>query len=191
MLDTRELGRRPGSMLRLRRTVPTGDDLGLDLARVPAGGEVELALRLESVLEGVLVTGAAEVDWQGECARCLDPVRGRIAVEFRELYAYPDSATEGTTDDDETGRLDGDLLDVGPALRDAVVLALPLQPRCAPDCPGLCPRCGAPLAGDPGHDHADVDPRWAALAGLARAAAPASPSSGPPTHPPADEDEER
>jgi uncharacterized protein len=46
----------------------------------------------------------------------------------------------------------------------AVVLALPFQPVCQDDCPGLCTECGARLADDPDHRHeAAVDPRWAAL----------------------------
>jgi uncharacterized protein len=53
-------------------------------------------------------------------------------------------------------------------LRDAVVLALPFQPLCQDDCPGLCVECGARLADDPDHRHEDpTDPRWAALAELA------------------------
>jgi uncharacterized protein len=47
------------------------------------------------------------------------------------------------------------------------VLALPFQPVCQDDCPGLCPDCGARLADDPDHTHeAPVDPRWGALAEL-------------------------
>ena len=65
-------------------------------------------------------------------------------------------------------RLEGDLLDLEPVLRDAVVLALPFQPLCRPDCLGLCPECGARLADDPDHTHdAPIDPRWAQLQQLA------------------------
>ena len=70
---------------------------------------------------------------------------------------------------DETSRLEGDLLDLEPLLRDAVVLALPFQPLCQDDCPGLCVECGARLADDPDHGHeTQIDPRWAALQGLAQ-----------------------
>jgi uncharacterized protein len=72
---------------------------------------------------------------------------------------------EDTEQDDEEHYLDGDLLDLEPVLRDAVVLALPMSPLCLQDCPGLCVVCGVPLddAG-PGHGHDDSpDPRWAAL----------------------------
>ena len=63
--------------------------------------------------------------------------------------------------------LQDDLVDLEPLLRDAVVLALPFQPLCRDDCPGLCTECGARLADDPDHQHEDaIDPRWAALQGL-------------------------
>jgi uncharacterized protein len=63
--------------------------------------------------------------------------------------------------------LEDDLVDLEPLLRDAVVLALPFQPLCSDDCPGLCTECGARLADDPDHEHeAPVDPRWAVLAEL-------------------------
>ena len=173
MLDTRELGRRPGSQREVTRTVPAPADLGIEVLRVPEGAPVELDLRLEAVMEGVLVTGTATAALEGECVRCLEPVSDEIEARFQELYVYDDqghtrhgsdTAEEG---DDETSRLEDDLLDLEPLLRDAVVLALPFQPLCEDDCPGLCPECGARLADDPDHTHdAPVDPRWARLAEL-------------------------
>ena len=173
MLDTRELGRRPGSQREVTRTVPAPADLGIEVLRVPEGAPVELDLRLEAVMEGVLVTGTATAALEGECVRCLEPVSDEVEARFQELYVYDDqghhrrgsdTAAEG---DDETSRLEDDLLDLEPLLRDAVVLAQPFQPLCEDDCPGLCPECGARLADDPDHTHdAPVDPRWARLAEL-------------------------
>lgn len=131
---------------------------------VPSGAPVELDLRLESVTEGVLVTGTVTAPIAGECARCLDPVSAAVVVELCELFAYPDSATDETTDEDEVPRLVDDLIDLAPAVRDAVVLALPVAPLCRPDCPGLCADCGEKLAElAEGHSHDTLDPRWAAL----------------------------
>lgn len=164
VIDTRELGRRPGSMRRVQRAVPAPDYLGLDMIRVPAGAELALDLRLESVMEGVLVSGFVTAPLVGECGRCLEPVTSTIEVELQELYAYPESEA---TDDEEVSRLVGDLIDLTPALRDAVVLALPLSPLCEDDCPGLCVECGARLADvDCGHSQVAVDPRWAVLTDL-------------------------
>jgi uncharacterized protein len=167
VLDTRELGRRPGSQREVSRSVPAPADLGIEVLRVPEGSPVELDLRLEAVMEGVLVTGTALAGLEGECVRCLGPIDDEIEVDLQELYVYADLTTD-PDEDDEVGKLQDDLVDLEPLLRDAVVLALPFQPLCQPDCPGLCAECGARLLDDPDHEHeAPVDPRWAALQGLA------------------------
>ncbi|MFC6288422.1 YceD family protein [Nocardioides sp. GCM10027113] len=171
MLDTRELGRRPGSQHEVIFSAPAPADLGIEVLHVPEGAPVEIDLRLEAVMEGVLVTGSAHAGLEGECVRCLEPISDEVDVNFQELFVYDDEdrpgAGGGDTDDagdDETSRLEGDLLDLEPLLRDAVVLALPFQPLCEDDCPGLCTECGARLADDPDHAHeAAVDPRWARL----------------------------
>ena len=160
VIDTRELGRRPGSMRKLELKVPAPAQIGVGLISVPDGAELALDLRLESVMEGVLVSGRARVPLAGECGRCLDPITSTLEVDLQELFAYPESDAT----DDETEQMVGDLLDLEPTLRDAVVLALPLTPLCRDDCPGLCVTCGARLAdGDCGHSAAPVDLRWAAL----------------------------
>jgi uncharacterized protein len=170
VLDTRELGRRPGSMRELTRTVPAPPDLGIEVLGVAEGTPVDLDLRLEAVMEGVLVTGTARTTLTGECARCLEPLTEEIEVGLQELYVYEDHTVTdpGSGDeDDEVSTLQDDLVDLEPLLRDAVVLALPFQPLCRDDCPGLCTECGARLADDPDHAHeAAIDPRWAALARL-------------------------
>ena len=167
VLDTRELGRRPGSQHQVTRTVPAPAELGIEVLRVPEGSEVELDLRLEAVMEGVLVTGTATAALEGECVRCLEPISDDVEVTFQELYVYDDQRHVPTdeAEDDGVSRLEDDLVDLEPLLRDAVVLALPFQPLCMDDCPGLCTECGARLADDPDHSHdAPIDPRWAGLA---------------------------
>jgi uncharacterized protein len=114
-------------------------------------------------MEGVLVTGEASAELGGECARCLEPISDEIDVRFQELYVY-DDRDYSSEDDDGVSKLEADLVDLEPLLRDAVVLALPFQPLCMDDCPGLCTECGARLADDPDHAHdAAIDPRWAGL----------------------------
>ncbi|MGH1562525.1 YceD family protein [Mumia sp. DW29H23] len=162
VLDTHEIARRPGTQreLTLSEKAPAG--MGVDMLGVPEGSDIDLELRLESVMEGILVTGTASVHTSGECVRCLKDIDGEMTVDLQELYVYDDEE-----EDDDTARLEGDLLDLEPVLRDAVVLALPHNPLCVPDCPGLCPECGARLADDPEHTHGEaVDPRWAALSQL-------------------------
>jgi uncharacterized protein len=160
VLDTRELGRRPGSMRPLRLSVPAPERLGGELIGVPPGAGVDLDLRLESVMEGVLVSGTATAPLSGECGRCLEPVSDTLTVDLQELFAYTDSDDQ----DEDVSLLSGDLLDLEPALRDAVVLALPLTPLCREDCSGLCVDCGERLDDLPAdHGHDAPDPRWAAL----------------------------
>ena len=144
-------------------TVPAPAELGIEVLRVPEGSPVEIDLRLEAVMEGVLVTGSASAELAGECARCLEPIDDEIEVRFQELFVYDDQ-DYSSEEDDGVSMLEGDLVDLEPLLRDAVVLALPFQPLCEDDCPGLCVECGARLADDPEHRHdAPIDPRWAAL----------------------------
>lgn len=169
VLDTRELGRRAGSQRDIEVTVPAPAELGIEVLRVPEGSPVELDLRLEAVMEGVLVTGEAHAALEGECARCLTPLNDAIDVRLTELFVYDDVQHDQADEDldDETSRLEDDLLDLEPLLRDAVVLALPFQPLCSDDCEGLCIECGVRLADDPDHAHeAAIDPRWAGLAAL-------------------------
>ncbi|GLW48415.1 hypothetical protein Stsp02_40770 [Streptomyces sp. NBRC 14336] len=180
VFDTHELGRRPGALQRLNRTIDAPKDLGLkDVIGVPEGAPVELELRLESVMEGVLVTGTARAQAEGECVRCLEPLQLDLEADFQEMFSYPEADERGRAksrsdedaadDEDDEDRLfveDG-LFDLESVLRDAVVLALPMQPVCQEDCPGLCAECGVRLADDPDHHHDAVDIRWAALQGLA------------------------
>jgi len=166
VIDTRTLGRRPGSMRKDSYTVPAPADLGVEMVGVPEGTDIELDLRLEAVMEGVLVSGTARSPLSGECARCLDPLTSSIEVEFQELYVYSDTRSGESAEDDER-RLEGDFINLEPVVRDAMVLALPLSPLCQDDCPGLCTDCGVRLAdAEPDHHHDAADPRWAALQGM-------------------------
>ncbi|MEV6904505.1 YceD family protein [Amycolatopsis sp. NPDC051372] len=165
VVDTRELGRRAGLSREVRRSVPLDAALGVpDVISLEAGSVLELDLLLESVVEGVLVSGTASATATGTCSRCLDPLTEEIEVDLTELFAYPGTATEETTDEDEIPRLVDDRIDLEPIVRDALVLALPLVPLCEEDCAGLCTECGVKWADlEPGHGHEKIDPRWAAL----------------------------
>jgi uncharacterized protein len=153
-------------MVTLRHTVPSPLRIGLDMIAIQQDASLELDLRVESVSEGVLVTGTVTGPTVGECSRCLTPVQGQVQVALTELFAYPDSATEATTEEDEVGRVVDNTVDLEQPIIDAVGLELPFAPACQPDCPGLCPECGAMLADEPGHQHDLIDPRWAKLAAL-------------------------
>ncbi|HCU92078.1 MAG TPA: metal-binding protein [Actinobacteria bacterium] len=169
VFDTRTLPRRPGSVRTENRNAPAPADLQTGMAGVQEGANLELDVTLESVTEGVLVTATVTAPVTGECARCLEPVAQTMQVWCRELFSYEQgsgSYEQAGGDAAEDGySLDGDLLDLEPVLRDALVPALPLAPLCRDDCPGLCAECGVLLAQagpEHGHERA-VDPRWAGL----------------------------
>ncbi|OBF34275.1 hypothetical protein A5724_17160 [Mycobacterium sp. ACS1612] len=171
VINISRLGRRPGSMMTFNETVPSPSRIGLDLIGIDEGAPLTLDLRIESVSEGVLVSGTVSAPTAGECARCLTPITGDVEIQLTELFAYPDSTTDATTESDEIGRVgasgEPDTVDLEQPIIDAIGLALPFSPLCGPDCAGLCPQCGVPLAtAEPDHHHEQIDPRWAKLAGL-------------------------
>jgi uncharacterized protein len=121
-------------------------------------------LRAESVVEGILITGRVGAATALECSRCLEKFSGHVDVEVCELYAGPGHAPEG---DEDAYEVDGTDVDLEPLLRDAVTLALPLNPVCRDACQGLCPTCGKRRDEGPcGCKQDDTDPRWAALSAL-------------------------
>lgn len=166
VINIREMGRHPGGMRTYERSIPAPTGFGLEVIGIPEGSPIELDMRLESATEGVYVSGSASAAVEGECARCLEPIGYPLTVRMGELFAYPDSATEATTDEDEVSRVVDDLVDTEELVRDAVLLALPLAPLCQEDCRGLCVECGDRWAElGPDHSHETLDPRWAALQG--------------------------
>ena len=172
VLDTRPLRRQAGAMTTVARTFAAPAGWQVSSSWVPEGAPVELAVRLEAVVEGVLVSGRVTVMTQGECSRCLDEVRSALTINLMQLFEYPDLAAAHVAgpheaiDDDPMPVLQGDLIDLGPTVKDGIVLDLPQVPLCSPDCPGLCAVCGARLADDPGHNHRTIDSRWADLGRL-------------------------
>lgn len=162
VLEIHELARRAGTMKEIHRVAEAPADLGIDMIAVPQGSDVVLDLRLESVVEGVLVTGTAEVTLEGECARCLSKFSEEETYDLQELYFYPEREA-----DEDASRIEDELIDLDPALRDAVVLELPFTPLCRDDCLGLCIECGAVLNDDPDHSHGEaIDSRWEKLVEL-------------------------
>jgi uncharacterized protein len=136
------------------------DGLSGIAAEVAAGSPVAVDLMLERVPEGIVVRGTLTAAWNAACSRCLEPVAGEISVHVDELFeTHP---LEG-----ETYKLDEDVIDLEPMVRDALLLELPLAPLCADDCAGLCATCGV----NRNVTHCEcvtqeIDPRWAALRSL-------------------------
>lgn len=156
----RDIVRRSGEMREVSVTAPASAAWGEGLVAVREGEPVDVAARLESVHEGILVTAEIDTSYDGVCGRCLTEIRERLQVEFQELFAYPGhEAADLEVQDDH--------VDLETEVRDAIVLSLPFQPVCRPDCPGLDPVTGARRDDESGAAaHEALDPRWAALAQL-------------------------
>ena len=155
-----DLMHRPGEMRERAIDAPATEAFGNAVIGVKQGAPLHLEVRLESLHDGILVTAEADAFVEGECIRCLDPISDTLRVDIAELFAYSeDEAFDYTVVDDH--------VDLEPLVRDAVVLALPFQPVCRPDCPGLDPETGEKLADDPDRKPAErIDPRWSALEAL-------------------------
>ena len=159
--DLARLHLRPGEARHLDLEVALGDfrfgadhygaqppvaTVRLDLTRMASGWSLRLRFR------GALA---------GPCMRCLDPALLAVDVDAREINQ------PGGGEELASPYVQGEELDLRGWARDALALALPAQITCREDCPGLCPRCGANLNDDPGHEHeAQVDARWAKLSEL-------------------------
>ena len=158
---------RPGTMETLTEVLPAPADLGNALIGVEEDSDIDLDIRMESVVDGILVTGSVVVDVHGECSLCLDPIDYEMSANIQELFVFEKAPAGGPEDEvDEQYAVEDDSIDLEPALRDAVILQLPFQPVCRDTCQGLCADCGARLEDDPGHHHEVLDPRWSALQGL-------------------------
>ena len=160
VVNVRDLVHRPGEMREHTLDLTAPDKLGEGAASVAEGENIHIEVRLEGLHDGILVSAEVDTVAHAECVRCLDPVEIDVEVEFQELFAYsPDEAFDFVVRDDQ--------LDLEPVVRDAVVLSLPFQPVCRPDCPGLDPLTGERLPDgfEPEIDD-EPDPRWAALRAL-------------------------
>jgi uncharacterized protein len=159
-----DLLRRPGTRKDVERDVEL-HGLALSASAVAAAEDLALHAVLESMTDGIVASGTIEVDWTGQCRRCLAEVEGRLEVPFREIFER--RPTEG-----ETYPLQGDHVDLEPLVRETVLLALPLAPLCDDACRGPAPDAfpteveGEPAAGEDDADEHPRDPRWAALDAL-------------------------
>jgi uncharacterized protein len=153
----RDIVRKPGEMREHTLTIPAPATWGEGIVSVPEGKELALDVRLESVHEGILVSGMVDTRYEGVCGRCLRDIDQPVEVEFQELFEYPGEETADFEVQDNH-------VDLETLVRDATVLSLPFQPVCQPECPGLDPATGEPLMESTGSAQQEpIDPRWAAL----------------------------
>jgi len=168
-----DVPRRPGEMKEFELTFDSHERVGTPVLGVEKDEPIDVDLKIQSVSEGVLASGTVFAAVTGVCTRCLDEIEIEIEQTFTELYRYEvekrgnKKAKEIVVDDeDEDLHMDGDFIDLEFAIRDALLLDLPLNPLCTPDCDGLCPDCGLKMVDLPeDHEHEKQDIRWAGLEG--------------------------
>jgi len=158
VVDVRDLLGEPGASRKVvvHEGVPA---LVTELARIPEERAVAGEFLVESVVDGLRVSGAILGSMTLTCARCLEQFESEVRVEVRELFV-PGAAPDA----DEYPVTDG-FADLEPMIRDSILLAMPFAPLCRPGCLGLCGRCG----GDRNLRECrcqQADPRWSALQDL-------------------------
>ena len=185
LFNTHDLPRRPGEMREYELTIDSHEELGFEVLSIAADEPIDIDLRIESVAEGILASATVRTEASGECGRCLDAVFYDVDESFQELYEYVEDPRQARKknkpgkrrpqkssnkdlgedlDEDLVRQMDGELIDLDGPIRDAIILNLPINPLCSPDCPGLCPDCGLKWTEPPeDHAHAPADIRWAGL----------------------------
>jgi uncharacterized protein len=157
VVPVRDIVRHPGEMREYDLEIAAPAKWGEGLVAVAEGEPLDVAVRLEAVHEGILVSGSVDTEAAGVCGRCLTDITEPVEVEFQELFTYPGEEAADF-------EVHGDHVDLETLVRDAVVLSLPFQPVCQPDCPGLDPVTGERLTTSTAEREPEpVDPRWAAL----------------------------
>ncbi|QUY62443.1 Ribosomal protein L32p-like protein [Gulosibacter molinativorax] len=150
---------RPGTMQEMQLSITVPERIGEGMIYFDTGAELEVELRLESLVDGVLATADVSGVLTGQCSRCLQDIEQPWSGNITELYTFENE--EGTE-----YVVQQDLLDLEGPIRDAVVLDLPFQPLCEPGCLGLDPETGEKLTEPLPEPEDIIDPRWEQLKGL-------------------------
>ncbi|MFA5775718.1 MAG: DUF177 domain-containing protein [Ilumatobacteraceae bacterium] len=156
IVNTVELLRRLGAQRDITLSVPASQ-FGFHDVRLADDSPIDVNLHLESLTNGIVVHGEISGLWQLQCRRCLRAISEVSIADVDELY-------QRIPDNPDAYPLEGDQLDLRPMIRELVLLSEPVSPLCRPDCPGMCPNCGADLQTDQ-CDCATglIDERWAVL----------------------------
>jgi uncharacterized protein len=163
LVNATELLRQPGQRRSIDVTVPMAD---VDVDDPRLAGDIAVDVTLESTLDDIVVTGRLRVAWSDTCRRCLRPLEDTLAIDVEERYAPVDDGGAHATRrvDPEAFPIEHGQLDLAPMVREEVLLGVPDAPLCRPDCPGLCPTCGADLQAGSCDCPTEVrDERWAVL----------------------------
>lgn len=156
VVNVAELLREPGARKAVRAEA-RADEIDIVDYRIAADATIEVDAVLESSLDGIVVRGQIDAEWHDTCRRCARPVGGVAKLAVDELFQQRPTG-------DEASPIVGEQLDLGPVVRDLVLLDTPVDPLCSDACAGLCPACGADLNEGPcGCSSAVADDRWGVL----------------------------
>lgn len=160
------------NVTKIKSTAQSSERLSLsDVVDASAYGYPDLALQGPLQFAGQVENAAPFLELHGQakarlrltCARCLAQFELPLQAEIAEAYT---NKPEAMSEDDEyaVSFFEGDEIDIAPAILQALLLELPMQPLCRPDCQGLCPDCGADLNQQPCTcNHQDIDIRFSKL----------------------------
>ena len=116
-------------------------DWHVELSRVLDQPDLRFDLELSPIAGGISVMGTVEASVAHRCHRCLTEWTEEVVHHVAQLIT-----TDGDEDDDY--RLEGDVFDFEPLIRDELMLSLPIAPLCGPDCEGLVVEDGSDLNTD-------------------------------------------
>ncbi|MBK5291234.1 MAG: DUF177 domain-containing protein [Acidobacteriia bacterium] len=134
--------------------------------------EVTGTAEFDALFEEIRVYGHLAGTMGSECDRCLAAVELRVDDEFDLRYrpVHPEWETAGKPEtpldeqDVEVGFYEGAGVALEDIVREQVLLSLPMQRLCRPECKGICPQCGENRNEKVcGCRDKQVDERWAAL----------------------------
>lgn len=149
--------------IRIDETVPAGDPL-LEMTGLKLAGGLDVRLEAGQVGKDVLVRGRLRGEALLDCRRCLKAVQKSFDEGVTFLYRAGVTATEAEAEEVYPLPERVREIDLTEAIREHVILAVPLYPLCSEACRGLCPRCGTNLnEGACSCEAVTMDPRWAAL----------------------------
>jgi uncharacterized protein len=130
---------------------------------------VQGELTLTRTNDGILTQGTLATATELTCSRCLKAFTCNIPLHIGEEFfptidiitgiKLPPPEEEGSFTIDEHH-----VLDLTEAIRQYIVIALPMKPLCKDECAGLCSICGKDLnLEECGCHKEEIDPRWAEL----------------------------
>ena len=137
--------------------------------RIRFKGDAEVSGEITDNAGYMRLTAQAQLAYETECDRCLDPVSGEFVLNFERVVADEKTLTEEQIEEnvDEYVIVENGRLDIDEQLAEELLLDFPRKILCSEDCPGLCSKCGKSLKeGKCNCPEKEIDPRLAVLATL-------------------------